>query len=208
MVECEFSGMLRGRPEVSKRPKRALTRRDFLKAAGAAGVSLLGAAGCSGFADKMARLPEEYLPGGGAGPNVVLVIIDSLRRDHVGAYGNDWIETPTLDALAEESLLFTRAQPEAMPTIPVRRAIHTGMRTWPTHPPYFGWKPIPTSQTTVAEILANEGFGTYLVTDTYVQFRTNMNFGRGFDTYRMIRGQEKDLYKDPSSISEEEMRRR
>src|SRR5215203_4970112 len=99
-------------------------------------------------------------------------------------------------------------QPEAMPTLPVRRAIHTGMRTWPTLPPYFGWKPIPTGQTTVAEILSKEGFGTYLVTDTYVQFRPGMNFGRGFGTYQRIRGQERDTYKDPSSISEEEMRRR
>jgi len=195
---------------VSKQPKRALTRGDFLKVAGAgvAGASLLGAAGCAGRADRVQRLPEEYLPGGRGGPNVILVIIDSLRRDHVGAYGNDWIHTPTLDALAEESLLFTRAQPEAMPTLPVRRAIHTGMRTWPTLPPYFGWKPIPTGQTTVAEILSKEGFGTYLVTDTYVQFRPGMNFGRGFGTYQRIRGQERDTYKDPSSISEEEMRRR
>ena len=122
---------------MSERPKRALTRKDFLKAAGAsaAGASLLGAAGCRGFTNaKLPQVPEEYLPGGKNGPNVILVIIDSLRRDHVGAYGNDWIQTPTLDALAEESLLFTRAQPEAMPTIPVRRAIYTGMRTWPTHP--------------------------------------------------------------------------
>jgi arylsulfatase A-like enzyme len=195
---------------VSKQPKRALTRGDFLKVAGAgvAGASLLGAAGCAGRADRVQRLPEEYLPGGRGGPNVIVVIIDSLRRDHVGAYGNDWIHTPTLDALAEESLLFTRAQPEAMPTLPVRRAIHTGMRTWPTHAPYFGWTPIPTGQTTVAEILSKEGFGTYLVTDTYVQFRPGMNFGRGFGTYQRIRGQERDTYKDPSSISEEEMRRR
>jgi hypothetical protein len=34
--------------------------------------------------------------------NVALVIIDSLRRDHVGAYGNGWIKTPNLDALAKE----------------------------------------------------------------------------------------------------------
>jgi arylsulfatase A-like enzyme len=192
---------------VSKKPKRAFTRKDFLKVAGAgaAGASLLGVTGCE---DKMPHVPEEHLPRGGSALNVIVVIIDSLRRDHVGAYGNDWIHTPTLDALAEESLLFTRAQPEAMPTLPVRRAIHTGMRTWPTLPPAFGWKPIPTGQTTVAEILSKEGFGTYLVTDTYVQFRTHMNFGRGFDTYRMIRGQERDPYKDPSSISEEEMRRR
>jgi arylsulfatase A-like enzyme len=70
----------------------------------------------------------------------------------------------------------------------------------------FGWKPIPSGQTTVAEILAKEGLGTYLVTDTYVQFP--MNFGRGFEAYQMIRGQEKDPYKNPSSISEEEMRDR
>jgi hypothetical protein len=102
--------------------KKTLTRREFLRAAGAgaAGASLLGAAGCAGFADRVPRLPEEYLPGGGTGPNVIVVIIDTLRRDHVGAYGNDWIQTPTLDALAEESLLFTQAYPEAMPTIPVR----------------------------------------------------------------------------------------
>ena len=193
---------------MSKKPKRTFTRRDFLRTAGAgaAGVSLLGAAGCAGFADRVPRLPEEYLPGGGTGPNVILVIIDTLRKDHVGAYGNDWIQTPTLDALAEESLLFTQAYPEAMPTIPVRRAIHTGMRTWPTRSTSFGWKPIPSGQTTVAEILSKEGFGTYLVTDTYVQFP--MSFGRGFGAYNTIRGQERDRYKDPSTISEEEMRRR
>src|SRR5215218_9759038 len=97
-------------------------------------MSLLGAAGCSGFADKMPRMPEEYLPGGGAGPNVILVIIDSLRRDHIGAYGNPWIKTPTLDTIAAESLPLTRAQQEAMNTLPARQAIHTGMRRYPTRP--------------------------------------------------------------------------
>jgi arylsulfatase A-like enzyme len=58
----------------------------------------------------------------------------------------------------------------------------------------------------VAETLSKEGIGTYLVTDTHVQFP--MNFGRGFGVYNMIRGQESDPYKDPSTISEEEMRRR
>jgi len=102
-----------------------LTRKDFLKAAGTgtAGLALLGASaatsGCS------------YLPEGGSKVNVVVVIVDSLRRDHVGAYGNGWIKTPNLDALAKESLLFTHSYPESIPTIPARRAIHTGVRTWP-----------------------------------------------------------------------------
>ncbi|MCW3989040.1 MAG: hypothetical protein NWE88_03065 [Candidatus Bathyarchaeota archaeon] len=29
--------------------------------------------------------------------NLILIILDILRRDHVGAYGNDWIETPNID---------------------------------------------------------------------------------------------------------------
>jgi hypothetical protein len=45
------------------------------------------------------------------GPNVVLV--ESGRRDHLGAYGNGWIRTPNLDALAKESLRFIRPHPES-----------------------------------------------------------------------------------------------
>ena len=92
----------------------------------------------------------------------MLVIIDSLSKDHIGAYGNAWIQTPNLDALAEESLRFTRAYPESIPTICARRAIHTGIRTWPFRdwqPPkgediiLQGWQPIPHGQTTLAEIM-------------------------------------------------------
>ena len=197
---------------MGREPRRALTRGDFLRAAGAGavGLPLLGAVGCGGLAGKLPRVPEGYLPSGGPGDNVILVIVDSLRKDHVGAHGNDWIRTPTLDALAGESLLFTRAHPEAMPTLPVRRAIHTGMRTWPTRAPRFGWSPIPPGQRTLAEILSAEGYLTALVTDTYVQFpyrNPALNFGRGFGAYRMIRGQENDAFKDPSSVPEEEMHR-
>ncbi len=54
--------------------------------------------------------------------NVIVVILDSLRKDHIGAYGNDRVKTPNLDALAKESLRFDRAYPESIPTIPARRA--------------------------------------------------------------------------------------
>jgi hypothetical protein len=57
---------------------QGLTRRDFLKVAGAgaAGMALLGTAGCG----RLARLPEDYLPKGGSRMNVVVVIIDSLEK--------------------------------------------------------------------------------------------------------------------------------
>jgi arylsulfatase A-like enzyme len=181
--------------------KRTLTRRDFLKAAGAAGAALLGGSGCA--------------TGSGGRPelNVILVIIDSLRKDHVGAYGNPWIKTPNLDALAKESLRFTKAYPESLPTICARRAIHTGMRTFPFRDrpraqrsaPVRGWLPIPEEQPTLAEILRGHGYLTMLITDTYHEFMPPMNFHRGFEAYHFFRGQENDHYEDPSSVSEEEM---
>src|SRR5215217_2538370 len=182
-----------------------LTRKDFLKAAGTgtAGLALLGASaatsGCS------------YLPEGGSKVNVVVVIVDSLRRDHVGAYGNGWIKTPNLDALAKESLLFTRSYPESIPTIPARRAIHTGVRTWPFrdwHPvsddgfkPY-GWAPIPKDQVVLAETLSAEGANTNIVTDTLHLYRAFYDFQRGFDTFDYIRGQERDQYRPMMSVSD------
>ena len=94
--------------------------------------------------------------------NVILIILDSLRKDHVGVYGSDRVKTPSLDALATQSLRFTQPYPESIPTIPARRAIHTGLRTWPFRnwvPPkgetFFpaGWQPIPEEQTTLSEVL-------------------------------------------------------
>ena len=163
------------------------------------GASLLGAAGCD-----LTERKRNKRPGGEAGPNVVLVIIDSLRRDHVGAYGNDWMQTPNLDALANESLRFTRPYPESIPTLCARRAIHTGVRTWPFknwHPTkgddigLWGWQPIPNEQTTLAEMMRAAGYGTYFVTDTLHQYKASMNYHRGFDAYDFIRGQTSDHFK-------------
>ncbi len=57
--------------------------------------------------------------------NVLLLIVDSLRPDHVGAYGSPQIQTPTIDSLAARGLRFNRAFPEAMVTLPARRSIFT-----------------------------------------------------------------------------------
>jgi hypothetical protein len=180
---------------------RILTRRDFLRVAGAgaAGAVLLGGSSCGSGAEKSnaaetsveetsveetsARTPNTKRM------NVILVILDSLRRDHVGAYGNDLMSTLNLDALAREGFRFSRAHPEAMPTIPARRAIHTGFRTWPTRAPAYGWKPIPEEQPTLAEILKGQGYRTLLITDTYHEFiPPSMTFDRGFEVFRTIRG--------------------
>ena len=55
-------------------------------------------------------------------PNVVVIIVDTLRADH--AFGKR-ARTPNIDALARQGLSFTRFYPEAMPTVPARRSILT-----------------------------------------------------------------------------------
>lgn len=142
--------------------------------------------------------------------NIVLVILDTLRQDHVGAYGNAWIKTPNLDALASQGVVFTRCYPESLPTLPMRRAVHTGLRTFPYrgHCDYKGdfsgapgWGPIPEDQTTIAETLGAAGYRTALVTDCYHQFKPSKNFHRGFDEWVWIRGQEADPYKSGPKTS-------
>jgi arylsulfatase A-like enzyme len=146
--------------------------------------------------------------------NVILIILDSLRADHVGCYGNKWIRTPTLDALAVESAVFTRAFPESLPTIPMRRAIHTGKRTFPFRDwapkkgdpvVSYGWQPIPEDQVTLAETLGRNGYHTVFITDTFHQFKPSMNFHRGFAQWHWIRGQEADFYGPVALVAREQV---
>jgi arylsulfatase A-like enzyme len=141
--------------------------------------------------------------------NIILIILDSLRQDHVGAYGNDWIKTPHLDAFAREAVLFTRCYPESLPTLPVRRALHTGLRTFPYlgHHDYKGdfsgapgWGPIPEEQDTVAEMLGAAGYRSALITDCYHQFKPSKNFHRGFNEWIWVRGQEADPYRSGPAV--------
>jgi arylsulfatase A-like enzyme len=144
--------------------------------------------------------------------NLVLVILDSFRKDHIGAYGNPWIHTPHLDAIAKESVLFTEAYPESLPTLPVRRALHTGQRVYPFHGHRNfkgdfvgapGWGPINEEQDTLSELLSEDGYRTAFITDTYHQFKPSKNFHRGFDEWVWIRGQETDRYLSGPKVSEE-----
>lgn len=154
--------------------------------------------------------------GAGNGMNVIIVVLDSLRRDHVGAYGNRRIHTPSIDELARSSTRFTEARPEAMPTIQVRRCVHTGERTFPTRRWYPrkgdsvrmpGWEPIPEEQVTLAEMLSAAGYYTVLITDTPHLFKPSMNFHRGFDTWSFVRGQQGDRFRPARSSSDPQLKR-
>lgn len=63
--------------------------------------------------------------------NIIFIVLDSPRQDHVSFYG--WkgcpVETPNIDQLAQESVVFDNMYPEALPIIPVRTQWLTGQRT-------------------------------------------------------------------------------
>jgi arylsulfatase A-like enzyme len=105
-------------------------------------------------------------------PNVVVLVLDTLRADHVGAYGGRAL-TPNIDRLARRGLRFTRVFNEAMPTIPARRSIMTGRRVFPFRRwrPYRGlfrapgWEPIHDVNGTFTSVMRRRGYWTAYVTD-------------------------------------------
>ncbi len=138
---------------------------------------------------------------------IFLIIFDTLRKDHTGrTYGNEWIKTPNFDEFAKDCIIFDKAYPESLPTIPVRRAIHTGIRTFPFNHqrPKLrtddivkapGWHPIPPQQKHLSEYLNSFGYKTAFITSAYHQFKPNMNFHLGYDQWNWIRGHENDKFR-------------
>lgn len=136
---------------------------------------------------------------------IFLIVFDTLRKDHTGkTYGNNWIRTPYIDEFAKNCLVFDKAYPESLPTIPARRAIHTGLRTFPFDKDlYFrsddfveapGWSPIPHEQKHLSEYLNAFGYLNTLITSTYHQYKPCMNFHLGFDEWHAVRGHEYDKF--------------
>jgi arylsulfatase A-like enzyme len=127
--------------------------------------------------------------------NVIVIMLDSFRADHLGAFGNSKVPTPHLDRFAGEATFFTRSYPEGLPTIPVRTSLFTGKFTYPFRP----WQVLhPQDQPLLAEILWSEGFRSALISDTYHMHKPAYGFGRGFDEVVWIRGQESDPFvRDP-----------
>jgi arylsulfatase A-like enzyme len=104
------------------------------------------------------------------GPNLLLIIVDSLRAD---AVYDRHIHTPNIDRLLSTGLRFTHAYPEAMPTVPARNSILGGHRTFPfrhwhdyrglLYSP--GWAPLPHVGDSLPAVLRKAGYWTGYVTD-------------------------------------------
>ena len=140
--------------------------------------------------------------------NLIMIVTDTFRADHLGCYGNDWIKTPGLDRLAAEGVVFTNTYADGLPTIPMRRVFYTGNSILPEG----AWCPLADDDVTLAEILSKNGFTSALISDCYHQFKPGLNFHRGFDSWQWIRGQENDKWRsgpkdmfDPKKVMPEHL---
>ena len=91
--------------------------------------------------------------------NVIWIMVDSLRYDHIGANGNDWIQTPNLNRFAAKSLVFDRAFQLSFPTLPTRTDMFTGRYTFPRN----GWGPLPEGAITAAQRFTKMGMKTHIL---------------------------------------------
>ena len=125
-----------------------------------------------------------HLPGGvhTEDLNLLLVTLDTTRADRIHAYGYDAIETPNLDRLAREGVLFEQAVSPAPLTLPAHSSIFTG-----TFPPAHGVRDnggffLDERQTTLAERLQSRGFTTGGFVGAYV-LDHKWGVAQGFQTY-------------------------
>ncbi|HEY2945595.1 MAG TPA: sulfatase-like hydrolase/transferase, partial [Vicinamibacteria bacterium] len=114
--------------------------------------------------------------------NVLLISIDTLRADHVSAYGFPRPTTPNIDAVAREGVLFKNVHTPVPMTLPAHVSMLTG-----TLPPTHGLRDnlanrLPDASLTLAEMLKPRGFTTGAIVSTFVLDR-RFGTSQGFDTY-------------------------
>src|SRR5215207_6641584 len=121
-------------------------------------------------------------------PNVVAIVSDTLRRDHLGAYGNPNIHTPYLDEFARSSVVFDGHVISSFPTMPARADILTGNFSYT----FMGWEPLPSGLQTLPGLLSRAGYLTMGIVDTPFFIRNGFGYDRGFDDFIWVRGQGDD----------------
>ena len=116
-------------------------------------------------------------------PALVLVSIDCLRADHVGAYGYSLPTTPEIDAVAGEGTVFENAFSTASWTLPSHMSMLTGLV--PSLHGATKWEKLSTSVDYLPELLGGSGYRAAGVV-SWVYLSQAYGFERGFDSYRVL----------------------
>ena len=115
--------------------------------------------------------------------NVVLITLDTLRADHLGAYGATEVKTPHLDRFASQGVVFDQVMTTAPLTLPAHSSIMTGQ-----FPPKHGVRDnggffLGPEQVTLAEVLTERGYQTGATVGAFV-LDSKWGLDQGFGTYQ------------------------
>lgn len=113
--------------------------------------------------------------------HVLLISLDTLRADHLGCYGHEYVQTPTLDRLAQEGVLFERCMSSAPTTLASHTSIFTGVYPHTHGVPRNGYLVNDENQM-LAELLRDQGFRTAGFAGA-APLAEEVNFHQGFDEY-------------------------
>ncbi len=123
-----------------------------------------------------------YFPGGEPAGKIILITLDTTRADHLRCYGYQDIETPNLDRIASNGILFKNAISHVPMTMPSHASMMTGL-----YPIKHGVRSnqiyrLPESNITLAEILKENGYETGAVISTVV-LSEKYGIAQGFDYF-------------------------
>lgn len=153
-----------------------MTRREALRRAGLAGMGaalsgLTTISGCGRFA--AAR-----------GGNIILIVVDTLRADHLGCYGYDKPTSPTIDKLAADAVILEDVSAPSPWTLPSHASMFTGL-----YPSRLGLndqlRPLPKDVPVLASILSKNGFTCAAVVNSLYLDR-KFAFDKGFDDFTYV----------------------
>lgn len=121
----------------------------------------------------------------------VMLMFDTLTRNHLAPYGGDAI-TPNFTRLAQESAQFDNFYVGSMPCMPARRELHTGRYNFL----HRSWGPLEPFDFSAMQSLRQNGVHTHMVTDHKHYWRDGgATYHTRYSTFEFIRGQEGDCWK-------------
>jgi arylsulfatase A-like enzyme len=129
---------------------------------------------------KQRRETRRALPPTGS-PNVLFIVLDTVRSDRLSLYGYRRPTTPNLERLAENGIRFDRARATAPWTLPSHASFFTGR--WPHQLDVHWLTPLRTGAPLLAEYLGSNGYATagFVANTGYCSYDTGL--ARGFTYY-------------------------
>lgn len=166
------------------RPERG--RRLLRRSAGPLGAGLaVLIAGNFWYVSTAERRALAGLPPARAGaPNVLLIVLDTVRADHLSGYGYDRDTTPNLDRLAGRGVRFAQARSTAPWTLPSHASLFTGR--WPHELSATTRRALDATYPTLAEYLSGRGYAAAGFTANTHNASGWYGLGRGFARYEDI----------------------